>query len=79
LPIARALIHTGVGGLPWSPLAHGKVTRPWGESGSGSRAGTDEFSQTLYQQDDVSNEAIVDAVAEIASARVVPMAQVALA
>jgi aryl-alcohol dehydrogenase-like predicted oxidoreductase len=70
---------TGVGVLPWSPLARGKVTRPWGESGSGSRAGTDEFSKTLYKQDEESNKAIVDTVAEIANARNVPMAQVALA
>ena len=70
---------TGVGVLPWSPLARGKVTRPWGESGSGSRAGTDEFGQNLYKQDEESNKAIVDTVAEIANARGVPMAQVALA
>jgi aryl-alcohol dehydrogenase-like predicted oxidoreductase len=70
---------TGVGVLPWSPLARGKVTRPWGESGSGSRARTDEYAKNLYKQDEESNKAIVDTVAEIASARGVPMAQVALA
>jgi aryl-alcohol dehydrogenase (NADP+) len=70
---------TGVGVLPWSPLARGRLTRPWGESGSGSRAQTDEFGATLYHQDDMSNKAIVDTVAEIADARGVPMAQVALA
>ena len=70
---------TGVGVLPWSPLARGKVTRPCGESGSDSRAGTDEFAKNLYKQDDASNKAIVDTVAEIANARGVPMAQVALA
>jgi aryl-alcohol dehydrogenase (NADP+) len=70
---------TGVGVLPWSPLARGRLTRPWGESGSGSRAPTDEFGATLYHQDDMSNKAIVDTVAEIADARGVPMAQVALA
>jgi aryl-alcohol dehydrogenase (NADP+) len=69
----------GVGVLPWSPLARGKVTRPWGEPGSGSRAETDEFTKGLYKQDDVSNKAIVDTVNQIANARGVPMAQVALA
>jgi aryl-alcohol dehydrogenase (NADP+) len=70
---------TGVGVIPWSPLARGRLTRPWGESGSGSRLETDEFGKNLYKQDDASNKAIVDTVAEIASAHGVPMAQVALA
>ena len=70
---------TGVGVLPWSPLARGKVTRPWGESGSGPRAETDEFGKNLYKQDEASNKEIVGTVAEIANARGVPMAQVALA
>jgi aryl-alcohol dehydrogenase-like predicted oxidoreductase len=70
---------TGVGVIPWSPLARGKVTRPWDSSGSGSRSDTDEFGKTLYRQDEDANRAIVDAVAAIASERSVSMAQVALA
>ncbi|MFZ7088235.1 aldo/keto reductase [Curtobacterium sp. RRHDQ10] len=69
---------TGVGVIPWSPLARGKVTRPWGESGT-KREGTDEFGKTLYRQDEDANRAIVDAVAAVAEGRSVPMAQVALA
>lgn len=75
-PYCRA---TGVGVLPWSPLARGRLTRPWGSSGSGTRAGTDEFGKTLYRTHEESNRSIVDAVAAIASSRDVPMAQVALA
>jgi 1-deoxyxylulose-5-phosphate synthase len=71
--------HTGVGVLPWSPLARGKVTRPWDAEGSGSRAQTDEFGKTLYRQDEDANRAIVDAVEQVASERGVSMAQVALA
>ncbi|WP_285114327.1 aldo/keto reductase [Leifsonia sp. fls2-241-R2A-40a] len=70
---------TGIGVLPWSPLARGRLTRPWDASGSGTRADTDEFGKTLYRAQEESNRAIVEAVAAIASERGVPMAQVALA
>ena len=75
-PFCRA---TGIGVLPWSPLARGRLTRPWDSSGSGTRADTDEFGKTLYRAHEESNRSIVDAVAAIASERDVPMAQVALA
>ena len=76
-PYAQA---TGVGVIPWSPLARGRVARPWDEQGSGTRgAGTDQLLDRLYHQDEDSNRAIVDAVARIAEARGVTMAQVALA
>ncbi len=75
-PFAHA---TGVGVIPWSPLARGKVTRPWDAEGSGSRASTDEFGKTLYRQDEDANRAIVGAVESIASERGVSMAQIALA
>ncbi|WP_284732260.1 aldo/keto reductase [Curtobacterium poinsettiae] len=71
--------HSGVGVIPWSPLARGRVTRPWDASGSGSRAQTDEFGKTLYKQDEDANRAIVDTVEAVAAERGVPMAQVALA
>ena len=75
-PFCRA---TGVGVLPWSPLARGRLTRPWDASGSGSRADTDEFGKTLYRAQEESNREIVAAVAAVADERGVPMAQVALA
>ena len=64
----------GVGVIPWSPLARGRLTRPW-DSATG-RTETDEFGKTLYRDDDVN---IVDAVRAVADERGVPMAQVALA
>ncbi|WP_042726601.1 aldo/keto reductase, partial [Curtobacterium sp. B8] len=70
---------TGVRVIPWSPLARGRLTRPWDAQGSGSRADTDEFGKTLYRQDEDANRAIVDAVAQVADERGVPMAQIALA
>jgi 1-deoxyxylulose-5-phosphate synthase len=64
----------GIGVIPWSPLARGKLTRDWDESTA--RAETDEFGKTLYSEDD---RIIVEAVAEIAHDRGVSRAQIALA
>lgn len=66
--------HAGIGVLPWSPLARGRLARPWGESTERMR--TDAFGQTLYGDQDAP---VVDAVAAVARDRGVPMAQVALA
>src|SRR5579885_502364 len=38
----------GIGVIPWSPLARGRLARPWDERASTERAGTDEFGKTLY-------------------------------
>ncbi len=67
----------GVGVIPWSPLARGKLTRPWGESTK--RGDTDNFGQTLYRQSEESDRRIVDAVAAVAAHRGVSRAQIALA
>ncbi|MFI5960859.1 aldo/keto reductase [Streptomyces asoensis] len=64
----------GVGVLPWSPLARGRLTRDWGtETG---RSATDGFGDSLYREGD---RATVEAVTRIAADRGVPRAQVALA
>lgn len=64
----------GVGVLPWSPLARGRLTRDRGtETG---RSATDNFGSTLYPEGD---RAIVEAVTRIAGERGVRRAQVALA
>ncbi len=64
----------GVGVLPWSPLARGRLTRDWGDTSERSRI--DEFGKRLYQEGD---RAIVEAVAAVAADRGVPRARVALA
>ncbi|MFJ2827966.1 aldo/keto reductase [Streptomyces sp. NPDC087263] len=64
----------GVGVLPWSPLARGRLTRDWDTDTARSR--TDEYGRNLYQDGD---REIVDAVARIAAARDVPRARIALA
>jgi aryl-alcohol dehydrogenase-like predicted oxidoreductase len=64
----------GVGVLPWSPLARGRLTRDWGTTTE--RSSTDNFGNRLYQEGD---RTIVEAVTRIAGDRGVPRAQVALA
>src|ERR1700687_4597882 len=67
----------GVGVIPWSPLARGRLTRPWDETSK--RMETDEFGKTLYAGTESSDRKIVELVAEVAAKRGVPRAQVALA
>lgn len=69
----------GIGVIPWSPLARGRLTRPWEERSRTERAGTDEFGKTLYARTEESDRLVVERVRELASSRGVPMAQVALA
>ena len=65
---------SGVGVLPWSPLARGRLAR--GADEATARSGTDEFGKTLYVE---SDRAVVERVGELAAQRGVPRAQVALA
>jgi len=67
----------GVGVLPWSPLARGRLTRDW--NATTARSETDRFLRMLYNQAVESDRKIVEAVQAIASERDVPRAQVALA
>ena len=68
----------GVGVIPWSPLARGKLTRPWQDEPTTKRAETDQFGKTLYKTD-AADKAVVAAVVALAEKRGVPPAQVALA
>jgi 1-deoxyxylulose-5-phosphate synthase len=70
-------LETGVGVLPWSPLARGRLTRDW--DATTARSGSDEFGKTLFSQAEEADRRIVDAVARIAADRGVSRAQVALA
>jgi aryl-alcohol dehydrogenase-like predicted oxidoreductase len=63
-----------VGSIPWSPLAKGRLARPWGTQTQ--RADTDPLGQRFFAAND---EPIADAVEAVAESRGIPMAQVALA
>ncbi|GLY13692.1 aldo/keto reductase [Kineosporia rhizophila] len=69
------LADQGVGSIPWSPLAKGWVARPW--QTRTSRTGVDRLTQRYDVE--AENRPIVEAVQQVAEARGVPMAQVALA
>ena len=69
----------GIGVIPWSPLARGRLARPWEDSPTTSRGETDEFGKTLYRSMIESDRKVVERVGEIAASRAVPRAQVALA
>jgi aryl-alcohol dehydrogenase (NADP+) len=64
----------GIGVIPWSPLARGRLTRDWNEATE--RSETDAFGKTLYVPQD---QEIVEAVSRIAAARGISRAQVSLA
>jgi aryl-alcohol dehydrogenase-like predicted oxidoreductase len=63
--------------LPWSPLARGRLTRPWGENTA--RSVSDEFGSTLYDKTEENDGAIAARVAAIAEDKGISRAQVALA
>ncbi|MDB6008320.1 MAG: alcohol dehydrogenase [Gammaproteobacteria bacterium] len=74
LPLCKA---EGIGVIPWSPLARGRLARPW--QSATNRSEKDVFGKKIYGSTTDADHAIVDKVSEIAKRRGVPMAQVALA
>ena len=74
LPLCAA---EGIGVIPWSPLARGRLTRDWDEASE--RARTDEYGKTLYTATVDADRRVADAVAGLAAARGLPRAQIALA
>jgi aryl-alcohol dehydrogenase-like predicted oxidoreductase len=70
-------VDQGVGVIPWSPLARGRLTRDWDETTG--RTETDLYGKTLYHQQEDADRATAATVSRIAEERGVPRAQVALA
>jgi aryl-alcohol dehydrogenase-like predicted oxidoreductase len=70
-------VDQGVGVIPWSPLARGRLTRDPGTVTA--RSETDEFGKTLAASAVESDRVVIERVAEVAAARGVPRAQIALA
>ena len=75
----RLCASEGVGVTPWSPLARGKLARPWSDDATTERAKTDAFGKTLYVKTVDIDKPIVDRTNEIARARAVSPAQIAMA
>ncbi|HEY9774217.1 MAG TPA: aldo/keto reductase [Planktothrix sp.] len=74
LPLCK---EEGIGVIPWSPLARGRLTRDWDEKTN--RSQNDEFGTNLYAETAESDKKVVEHVAAIASKRKVSRAQIAIA
>jgi aryl-alcohol dehydrogenase-like predicted oxidoreductase len=68
----------GVGVIPWSPLARGKLARAW-QAEPTKRSESDTYGKTLYTRSAEADKLVIDKVGEVAEARGVARAQVALA
>jgi aryl-alcohol dehydrogenase-like predicted oxidoreductase len=68
----------GIGVIPWSPLARGRLARPW-QTESTKRYETDQFGKSMYSQTEELDHTVVDRVGRISEQRGASRAQVALA
>jgi len=68
----------GVGMIPWSPLARGRLARPW-EAETTKRSESDGYAKNLYTKTAEADKLVVERLEKVAGERGVPMAQVALA
>ncbi len=76
LPLCRA---EGIGVLPWSPLARGRLARPWNAPSSTDRVKYDATAARLYSATEAADERVVNALGDVAESRNLPRARVALA
>jgi aryl-alcohol dehydrogenase-like predicted oxidoreductase len=74
LPLCR---DQGVGVIPWSPLARGRLARPWGEHTP--RIASDVFGNSLFAHTEAADRGVADALATLSAKRGLPRAQLALA
>ncbi len=74
LPLCAA---EGIGVLPWSPLARGRLTRDWNTETE--RVRSDDYGRSLYGGTEEADRRVVERVAMVAAKRAVPRAQIALA
>jgi len=76
LPLCRT---EGIGVIPWSPLARGRLARPWQAPSTSDRVSHDRTAARLYASTETADRQVVDAVGDVAEARGLSRAQVALA
>jgi 1-deoxyxylulose-5-phosphate synthase len=76
LPLCQA---EGIGVLPWSPLARGRLARAWETQLSTTRGQTDEYGKQLYSATQDADKPVIDRLGQMAKARGIPRAQIALA
>jgi 1-deoxyxylulose-5-phosphate synthase len=76
LPLCRA---EGIGVVPWSPLARGRLARPWNAPSSTNRVANDATGARLYAETQNEDKNVIDAMGAVAEAHGISRAQVALA
>lgn len=69
----------GIAVMPWSPLARGRLTRPWSDAPATVRDRSDAFAKKIYAHADAADRKVVEALGLVADARGIPYAQVAMA
>ena len=67
----------GVAVIPWSPLARGRLTRPWGETTA--QLVSDEVGKNLYKESDENDAQIAERLTGVSEELGATRAQVALA
>jgi aryl-alcohol dehydrogenase-like predicted oxidoreductase len=75
----RLCASEGIGVTPWSPLARGRLARPWSDQAETERAKNDNFAKALYSKTVEIDKPVVDRVNDVAAKRHVPPSQIALA
>ena len=68
----------GIGVIPWSPLARGRLARPT-DAESTKRLQTDQFGKTLYASTEDADRKVIEKTAELAGRKGIPQATLALA
>ena len=75
----RLCASEGIGVTPWSPLARGRLTRPWAPEPATERGKTDGYAATLFGRTGDLDQPVIERTMELARARGVPPAQLAMA
>ena len=68
----------GIGVIPWSPLARGRLARSTKAEGT-KRLETDQFGKSMYSGTEEANHKVIDKLTEVSARRSLPQATVALA
>ncbi|MBS0247798.1 MAG: aldo/keto reductase [Proteobacteria bacterium] len=72
-------VSEGIAVIPWSPLARGRLTRPWRDEPSTARAMGDEIGKEFYERTKAADRTVVERLCAFADERGSPPARIALA
>src|SRR6266566_6274884 len=68
-----------MGAIPWSPLARGRLTRPWSDEPPTARAESDTYARSLFARTAAIDKPVVERLHDVAHKRGLPSSQIALA